>query len=142
MIITSDSHLDHGLDTKQLAWLLEHFAERDAFFAETVTLPESHGDAICALWGPLVGDPPIADDEVSMKRRGGRVWLSRTARYASRRTREVSIIAGPHKEYSCVLYTAFGGPVTPQEPGDPSCKDVAAAEAFWAEHCLATHPCG
>jgi hypothetical protein len=40
-------------------------------------------------------------------------------------------------QYVCILYTAFGGPVTPQEPGDPGCKDVDAATKFWADHALA-----
>jgi len=37
---------------------------------------------------------------------------------------------------ACVLYTAFGGPASPQEPGDPGCKDPAASAAFWREHAL------
>ena len=40
-------------------------------------------------------------------------------------------------KHACILYTAFGGPATPQEPGDPGCKDVEAATKFWAEHALA-----
>lgn len=39
--------------------------------------------------------------------------------------------------HSCILYTAFGGPAAPQEPGDPGCKDVDAAKKFWADHALA-----
>ena len=40
-------------------------------------------------------------------------------------------------KHACVLYTAFGGPSTPQEPGDPGCKDPAGSAAFWREHALA-----
>lgn len=40
-------------------------------------------------------------------------------------------------KHSCILYTAFGGPATPQEPGDQDCKDPEASRAFWAEHALA-----
>ncbi len=40
-------------------------------------------------------------------------------------------------KHACVLYTAFGGPPTPQEPDDPGCKDVEASRRFWAEHALA-----
>jgi hypothetical protein len=39
--------------------------------------------------------------------------------------------------HACVLYTAFGGPAAPQEPGDPACKDPSASAAFWREHALA-----
>lgn len=38
--------------------------------------------------------------------------------------------------HACVLYTAFGGPAAPQEPGDPACKDPVASAAFWREHAL------
>lgn len=41
------------------------------------------------------------------------------------------------KKHACVLYTAFGGPPSPQEPGDPGCKDPAASATFWREHALA-----
>ncbi len=40
-------------------------------------------------------------------------------------------------KHACILYTAFGGPPTPQEPGDPACKDPVASAAFWREHALA-----
>jgi hypothetical protein len=39
--------------------------------------------------------------------------------------------------YDCILYTAFGGPPAPQEPGDPGCKDLATSAAFWRDHALA-----
>jgi hypothetical protein len=41
-------------------------------------------------------------------------------------------------KHSCILFTAFGGPPTPQEPDDPTCKDPEASEKFWSEHAL-TH---
>jgi hypothetical protein len=39
-------------------------------------------------------------------------------------------------QHACILYTAFGGPLAPQEPGDPGCKDPEASAAFWREHAL------
>ena len=39
-------------------------------------------------------------------------------------------------KHACVLYTAFGGPAAPQEPGDPRCTDLAASTAFWHTHAL------
>lgn len=55
---------------------------------------------------------------------------------APRQVRTVTVIAGPHDGQPCVLFTAFGGPLAPQEPGDPGCKDPDASRAFWAEHAL------
>lgn len=39
-------------------------------------------------------------------------------------------------QHDCILFTAFGGPPAPQEPGDTACKDPAASAAFWREHAL------
>lgn len=40
-------------------------------------------------------------------------------------------------QHACVLYTAYGGPPAPQEPGDPGCKDPETSAAFWRQHALA-----
>lgn len=40
-------------------------------------------------------------------------------------------------KYDCILYTAFGGPPAPQEPGDPGCKDPEASARFWRNHAIA-----
>ena len=101
----------------------------------------------CGLYGPVMGDAPIAESEVAYGVRGTRAWKSRIVqRLGIRTTRMVTVIAGPHDEetckgiikHACILYTAFGGPPTPQEPGDPSCKDLEASTKFWSEHAL-TH---
>lgn len=39
-------------------------------------------------------------------------------------------------KHTCIVYTVYGGPVAPQEPCDPRCKDVTESEAFWAQHAL------
>jgi hypothetical protein len=53
----------------------------------------------------------------------------------------ITVIGGPHLDDPCILYTAFGGPATPKEPGDPSLDgnliELAKSQAFWAEHALA-----
>jgi len=141
MIITAESHLDHGLTGAQLSWLLKRFAGRESFFIETVTLPEELGTVPCGLYGPTAGDPSMANDPRATDAvRGDRTWTSRVVPYCTRETRDITVIAGPVASgaIGAVLYTAFGGPVTPQEPGDPSCKDPEASTAFWAEHVLAT----
>lgn len=142
MKLHADSHIDHGLTANQLAHIVERFADRTEFFKETIELPPELGDAPCDLYGPAMGDAPIAESEVHYRKRGAqRTWESRCVhRNSERRTRSVSVIAGPHAGEACVLYTAFGGPVAPQEPGDPGCKDADASRAFWAEHALVTLP--
>jgi len=166
-----ESHLDHGLTEAQIAYIFERFAARDSFFIETIELPEALGSVPCGLYGPIMGDAPIAEPEVSYGVRGSRAWKSRIVqRFGVRTTRLVTVIAGPHEEpckhcdsrgysfeppgsvllttrckpcsgtgkikHDCILFTAFGGPVTPQEPGDPGCKDLEASTKFWSEHAL------
>jgi hypothetical protein len=161
MIKHQASHVDHGLTEDQLRHLLDRFADRAAFFIETIELPEDLGTVPCGLWGPSMGDAPIGDDAVVHASRGDRAWTSRLVDRPTRPTRLVTVIAGSHEEpcpqcttcaanndcptchgagnlkYPCVLYTAFGGPLAPQEPGDPGCKDPVASTTFWREHALA-----
>lgn len=111
-----------------------------------------------------MGDPPVDETEVRHERRGNRAWTSRLVERPERPTRTITVIAGPHEEpcplttsawnllhqaacttcagvgeikHACILYTAFGGPAAPQEPGDPGCKDPIARSAFWLTHALA-----
>ena len=138
--ITADSHTDHGLTEHALAWIESQFADRDGFFIATVDLPEDLGPLTCALYGPIMGDPEVSENDVIHGTRGTRAWESRLIERHARLTRKLTVIAGPHGEDPCILYTAFGGPLAPQEPGDPGCKDVAASRVFWSKHALATLP--
>jgi hypothetical protein len=137
MIKHPDSHVDHGLTEAQLQHLLECFADRSGFFVETITLPSDLGTVPCGLYGPAMGDPAIREDEITHARRGERAWDSRLIDLPTRQQHEVTVIAGPHDGHACVLYTAFGGPAAPQEPGDPGCKDPSTSAAFWRQHALA-----
>jgi hypothetical protein len=160
----AESHLDHGLTTAQVEFLMETFAARDSFFIETVELPEALDTVPCGLHGPITGDAPIAEADVTYAKRGTRAWKSRLVDRPAKPSRSVTIIAGPHEEtcksthdvlrvggcngsgktehagmhagaawheetcekcngagkikHACILYTAFGGPLAPQEPGD------------------------
>jgi len=134
--VIAESHVDHGIAKPALQWLLDRFADRDGFFIETVELPEELGMVPCGLHGPLMGDEPIAESEVTYKARGERGYPSRLADRPARQVRTVTVIAGPDGDEPCVLYTAFGGPLTPQEPGDPSCKDLKESQQFWSTHAL------
>lgn len=78
----------------------------------------------------------MPDADVRHEKRGTRTYTSHLCDRPPRPTRLVTVIAGPHGDDACVLYTAFGGPLAPQEPGDPGCKDVEASTKFWAEHAL------
>lgn len=119
----ADSHLDHSLDDKQIEHIFERFANRTAFFIETFELPEELGTVPCGLHGPLMDDPPVLDARLGM--RGTRTYPSRLVQRPTRQTRKVTVIAGPHDGYDCVLYTAFGGPLTPKEPGETGARLVA-----------------
>lgn len=140
MKITAESHLDHNLSESIINFLSEMFADRDEFFIETVELPEELGTVPCGLHGPLMGDYPVSETEVYYASRNGRDGKSRLVRRATRQVRQVSVIAGPTDDEACVLYTAFGGPVSPREPFDVSLKDdvsaLAESRKFWSTHAL------
>ena len=142
MKITSASHLDHGLSESVVSHIAERFAGRDAFFIETFELPEGLPTVPCGLYGPLMGDMPMGDSEVTLETRGARLGPSRLCGWPPREVRTVTVIAGPHLAEPCVLFTAFGGPLAPREPWDESLTSEQAAEsrAFWAEHALSREP--
>lgn len=122
-----------------IAWLTLHFADRTGFFLETVELPAELPPLACGLHGPLVGDAPVLEFEVTYRQRGDRPGSSRLCSRPVRPTRLLTVIAGPEGEDPCVLYTAFGGPAAPREPFDPSLGEGAVLEAsrsFWAVHAL------
>lgn len=139
LTIHAESHLDHSLTQSQIVYLLDLFKDRDCFFIETVTLPEELGTVPCGLYGPTMGDLPVTENQVFYAKRGNREYTSRMrcSDASPRRVREVSIIAGPHDGHACIVYTAFGGPVAPQEFNDPGCKDLIKSQVFWREHALA-----
>lgn len=132
----NESHFDHGLNEAQVAFVMERFADRNAFFIETVELPEALGTVPCGLHGPLVGDAPVEESEVTYAKRGTRAWLSRLVDRPMQQVRTVTVIAGPHGDEPCIVYTMYGGPLAPQEPDDPGCKDVVASRQFWTTHAL------
>lgn len=136
LVITDASHLDHALTDDHIAFIRQTFGDRDGFFLVTVDMPEGLADLPCGLHGPIMGDEPVPEDETRREHRGGRTWTSRLTDRVPRPDRRLTVIAGPHGEDNCVLYTAFGGPVALQEPGDPGCKDVAASTEFWSQHAI------
>lgn len=141
MKITKESHLDHGLLPEHVAFIEKRFADRDCFFIETFELPANMPPVPCGLWGPAVGDPPVGDNEITMRVRGDRRGPSRLIALRPRTTWKVTVIAGEHQGEPCVLYTAFGGPATPREPWDESLvrmgeKMHEESVYFWSRHAL------
>jgi hypothetical protein len=139
------SHVDHGLTASQLIFICKRFQDRRAFFIEELELPKDLGTVACALYGPAMGDDPITEDEVVYRVREGRKWTSRMAaphvfHAKRRRSRKIVVIGGPNDNDECVLYTAYGGPLAPREPGDltiSSWEELLSSRKFWSEHCLA-----
>lgn len=137
MKIHAKSHLDHHLTDAQVVHIEQRFADRtEPFFIETFELPPELGVVPCGLFGPVMGDLPVSDAEATRAKRGERAWQSRLVDRPARHTRVVTVIAGAHDEvttdgskvhHPCILYTAFGGPQAPQEPGDIR-RQLEAAE--------------
>jgi len=138
MKILDASHTDH-VTPAILAWVAERFADRDAFFIESVELPEEMGSVECGLYGPAMGDEPVRDRSAFERKREGRDWASRCVARPMRQTQTLTVIAGPAGDKPCVLYTVYGGPAAPRGPNDPhieSEEEREASKAFWAEHAL------
>jgi hypothetical protein len=136
LTIHPESHVDH-VTPEQLAYVLELFNGRDGFFIIEVEFPPTFGQVSCDLYGPTMGDPPVDESAVRYAARGDRAWTSRLVDLPARPCSRVTVVAGPHDGMSCVLFTVYGGPNAPQEPGDPRCADPEASKAFWSEHALA-----
>ena len=138
MKITTDSHLDHGLSEAQIQYIKDLFGKREEFFRESFKLPAELGTVPCGLNGPKMGDEPVPESEVLYESRNGRPCDSRLCGRPLRQTSTVTVIAGPHESEPCILYTAFGGPLAPQEPGDPNLAEENKKESvnFWAVHAL------
>jgi hypothetical protein len=138
LTISKASHLDHGLSTAHIEWLTRALNERIAageapgVSVHTFTIPSSLPGLHTALLRTAEG--------VRVEPRGSREWPSRVVDRPMRWTRQCTAVVGPHEVEEHVLFTAYGGPAAPREPGDPSLTadaDKAESEAFWAHHALA-----
>lgn len=139
--IHPESHLDHlPEDTREkvLAFVLERLQDMTGFFTRTLILPDGL-QLPCGLHGPIMGDCPVEENEVMYEARPGRPYASRLCNRPVRLVQTVTVVAGPYDGRPCVLYTVYGGPLTPREVEDPGLKTLEAseeAEEFWAEHAL------
>lgn len=145
MKIIKESHI-HEINERQLAFVVDALKDRTGAFVVAVELPPELGTLPCKLYGPIVGDAPVldTDHDLVVGVRGTRQYTSRMIRRTERPSRFATVIAGEHDGEPCVLFTVFGGPIAPREPGDPSLGDDvrahAESKAFWAEHALAFDP--
>ncbi len=138
MIRHAESHLDH-VPAVILEHVLSKFADRKGFFVETFRLADDLPELQCGLYGPVMGDQSVLECDVAYGKRTGRSYTSRLTNKPMRAVRECTVIAGPYKEFSCVLYTVFGGPLAPKELDDPTNNAEsgrAESSAFWQLHAL------
>ena len=130
----ADSHLDHNLTDAQIEYILGLSAAEGSVTVQTVLLPDGLGLVPCRLFGPIMGDDPIPESDVTYAKRGDRAGESRLVNRSPRLVRTVTVISGPHDGNPCVLFTAFGGPQAPREPFE---DDSEESRTFWGQHALA-----
>lgn len=132
-------HADHGIGLSVIEALVAQ-VKPTGFFLKELELPKDAPDALSAIHGPIAGDAPVTDAEVTLKQRSPDRPPSRMVARASRPTRKVTLIGNTTPEGGVVVYTCYGGPPAPREPGDPSLQDdpaaLAESQAFWAQHAL------
>ncbi len=138
MIITKESHLDHGLTKRQIEYIARKFEKKRAFFIEQFRLPPHLGTVASGLYGPEAGDPQITEDVVTYQKRGSRKGPSRMIALPHRKQKWVTVIGGPGDDGETILYTAYGGPLAPREPWEVESDPKLHAESldFWSQHAL------
>ena len=137
-----ESHLDHGVNDRTLAWLETLEFKPGDVTVQTLELPDNCADLESALHGPVVGDSEIYENYVTYSVRGGRAGESRMIAAPKRATRLITVVVGPFGANPCVLYTCYGGPAAPREPfefsPDDNSADAIESREFWAVHALAS----
>lgn len=131
-----ESHVDH-VSADVLAYVLDKFGDCTSKFTVTFKLPEVL-KVECGLYGPIMGDAPLTEADVFYGNRGERITKSRLCNRPKRPTNLCTVIAGPYDGEDCVLFTVFGGPLTPRETDEPGLSDVdkAISSSFWSLHAL------
>lgn len=157
-ILPGVSHVDHGLTPAQTAYVLGALNGEAAltlrvgnppcaFFICEVELPTELGTVPCALLGPVTGGPAVPESACFRAKRGDRPNVSRLTRQAPTLSRRVTVIGGVSKDRptaGVIVFTAYGGPLAPQEVGDPflATGDLPVSERFWSEHALSAEAFG
>lgn len=149
MKIISQSHLDHGLSPAHIDFMMKHWAlVRNTFVGQAITpimveLPTELESLFCGLVGPSTGYPTVSDenDSVTYLVREGRKWASRMISQCPHKSRTLTYVVGQYNGEE-VLFTAYGGPLAPREPGDTSLntmEEITHSRKFWAEHALSIY---
>lgn len=130
-------HKDHGLEAAHIELAEAHAASATGFFIATLELHSDVAPLSCGLHGPAMGDDPILDGEIEMVQRSADRPLSRLCGRAPRPSRKMTVIgigAGADSQ----IFTAYGGPAAPREPGDPDLTEAeaVASASFWSLHAL------
>jgi hypothetical protein len=143
LMLRDDGHYDvHKLTPEHIEWLSSQPEVLAAKGPVTLTLPDHLPELPNAIVGPVMGDAPVSHDHpeiYSESRGGGRNYDSKMMRGEHRTTKMITAITRPHKETGRpFLITAFGGPLAPKEPNDPTLRDEEReeSEAFWSQHAL------
>lgn len=133
-----ESHTDHGLKAEHWAFIVQLAKEHQGpVMIGTFQLPTDLEPVMNGLHGPACGDQPIEETEVSYAQRGDRPWTDRMCHRPPRETWELSIVAiDVDGSGVLTMFTAYGGPLAPQHPDDPSNRDPEGARLFWAQHAL------
>lgn len=150
LFVSKDSHLDHNVSVAHLSMIFREMGNCDKFEIRTFDL-EYHMRLTCEIKGPVVGNPPVREDQVTYCQRGDRAGKSRVVNDDSLLvptfSDKMTVIVGPDESVgsgNVVLYTVYGGPLAPREPWDPTIQDdpalLAESKAFWAEHALVFVP--
>jgi hypothetical protein len=132
MKITTNSHLDHGLSQRLVNLISEKYADREKFFIDTFTIPEDCPSVPCSLHAE------VPEHECFYRRRKGRKTWSRMTTRRLTYSDKVTVIGGMSNG-ECILFTAYGGPLAPREPGDADIADATEATKsflFWRSHAL------
>ena len=130
-------HADHGVSKEQMDFIKANLI-KDApqgFFIKEIRIPRELGTVRNALYGPIAGDPPVPESEVSYRPRGDRPWSDRVVSWPTRPVNHVQAI-GVREGDNFKLFTVYGGYLAPQHPDDPGNRDVEAAKKFWSQHAL------
>jgi hypothetical protein len=143
LMLRDDGHYDvHQITPEHIEWLSQQPEVMAAKGPVTLTMPDHLPTLPNSLVGPASGHEPVGSDHPGVymaNRGGGRTHDSKMMQGEHRPTNMITAIVRPHKETGRpFLITAFGGPLSPKEPNDPSLRDDerASSEEFWSQHAL------
>ena len=139
-------HADHGIPSIMIRDAVRTLVGQgleQGFFARTVPIDKEDGQVVNRLRGPASGEPVVPESKVSYSARGDRPWKDRMCTLPATLTRELTIVgtwerSEDYPDGNFTVFTAYGGPLAPQNPEDPSNSDPEASRLFWASHALTT----